>query len=64
VLPSLLGILNDMEREALEDAISEKQFQKRGWQPFDNGRVKDENGRHLFKPGYITAIKKIIKETG
>lgn len=63
VLPSLLGILNDMEREALEDAISEKQFQKRGWQPFDNGRVKDENGRHLYKPGYITAIKKIIEET-
>lgn len=62
VLPSLIGILNEIEVEALEDAISEKFLRKRGWKSFENGRIKDENRRHLYKPGYIHAIKKILKE--
>jgi len=63
LLPSLAGVLNDAEREALEHAISEKLLTERGWRAFENGRVKDENNRHLYKPGYLLAIKKILTET-
>lgn len=63
-LPSLDRILTDMEREALEEAISEETFAQRGWHAQPNGRVKDENGRPLYKPGYVTAIQKVLKETG
>jgi hypothetical protein len=63
VLPqSFARGLNEVEQEALEDAISEQLFQKQGWQPFENGRIKDKDARHLYKPGYITAIKKILME--
>lgn len=61
VLPSLSGLLTDMEREALREAISDKTLADRGWKTQVNGRVKDENGRLLYKPGYITAIAKILK---
>lgn len=64
VLPSLEGLLTDMEREALEEAISDNMLQQRGWSAQDNGRIKDEHGRPLYKPGYVTAIKKILEETG
>jgi hypothetical protein len=57
---SVSGLLNNSEREALEDAISNRLFEQRGWTRFDNGRVKDEMGGHLYKPGYVIAIRKIL----
>jgi len=63
LLPSLSGILTESEREALEHAVSDKLIGERGWEVFPNGRVKDQNGRHLYKPGYITALKKVLNET-
>jgi hypothetical protein len=60
--PCLSGLLTEPEREALQLAISEKLFEERAWKVFPNGRVKDKHGRHLYKPGYVTAIKKILKE--
>ncbi|MCW7551107.1 gamma-mobile-trio protein GmtX [Endozoicomonas gorgoniicola] len=63
VLPSLAGLFTPSQREALEDAISDKLMARRGWHSQPNGRVKDENGRHLYKPGYVTAIEKILKES-
>lgn len=63
VLPSLVGLITESERKALAHAISDKLIEQRGWQSLKNGRIKDENGRHLYKPGYITAIKKILAES-
>lgn len=62
MFPSLSELLNDIEREALRNSISEKLLEERGWKTFDNGRVKDQNNRHLYKPGYVTAIQKILME--
>ncbi|MCP4985967.1 MAG: hypothetical protein GY928_07835 [Colwellia sp.] len=63
LLPAIKSLLTHSERVALEDAISTKTFTERCWEPTPNGRVKDENGRHLYKPGYISAIEKIIDKT-
>ncbi|MCG7873102.1 MAG: hypothetical protein JAZ11_13465 [Candidatus Thiodiazotropha lotti] len=62
-LPSLNGMLTNMERDALKAAISDKLFAERGWTIQVNGRVKDEDGRLLYMPGYVMAIKKIIGES-
>lgn len=62
VLSSLSGLLTESQKEALEHAISDKLLSQRGWLALPNGQVKDENGRHLYKPGYITAIQKIIND--
>ncbi|MGH2879229.1 MAG: gamma-mobile-trio protein GmtX [Solirubrobacteraceae bacterium] len=63
VLPALGGLLTPMEREALEAAISEAFLTQKGWTPTANGRIKDEDGRTLYKPGYVSAIEKVLKET-
>lgn len=62
VLPSLSGILVSSEIEALRDAINENNILKRGWEISRLGGIKDENGRPLFKLGFISAIKKILLE--
>ncbi len=62
LLSTISELLNGSESEALEDAISDSLFEQRGWTKFDNGRVKDEMGSHLYKPGYVVAIRKILAE--
>jgi len=62
--PALNELLTDMEREALQAAVSEEFLEQRGWTALDNGRVKNEDGRSIYKPGYLTAIRKILAETG
>jgi len=61
LLPAIVGILTDCEREALAHATSNKLFDVYGWVASENGRVKDHNGRHIYKPGYLTAIEKVIR---
>lgn len=63
VLPTLRGLLTPMEREALEEAISEPFLTRQAWSRAANGRIKDEDGRVLYKPGYVSAIEKVLKET-
>lgn len=62
VLPALRGPFTPMEREALEAAISETFLTQQGWARAANGRIKDENGRTLYKPGYVSAIEKLLKD--
>ena len=62
ILPSLAGLFTESQKEALEHAVSDTLMSQRGWLALPNGRVKDENGRHLYKPGYITAIQRIIND--
>ncbi|SDU24843.1 hypothetical protein SAMN05216296_2643 [Pseudomonas pohangensis] len=60
LLPALN--LNDMEIDALKAAVSDELFQQRDWTVNAAGRVKDENGREIYKHGYVNAIKKVLKE--
>lgn len=60
VLPALSDIFLPSEIEALRDAIDKKKMEFRGLTSSESGVVKDENGRILFKVGFITAIKKIL----
>lgn len=62
VLPSLDGILVSSEIDALKDAINENNILNRGWIVSRLGAVKDENSRPLFKPGFISAIQKVLAE--
>lgn len=48
------------EFEALCHAVSDRLFKDEGWACDAEGRVLNEAGRVLFKPGYVTAIRKII----
>lgn len=53
-------ILDDIEIEALNHSISSELMVKMGWSHDELGRVKMGNVR-IYKPGYISAIKKILK---
>lgn len=63
LLPSLKGILSDMETTALRDAISDDFFDKQGWTVTRAGQVKG-NSCEIYKHGYVPAIRKILKEIG
>lgn len=54
--------LNDMEVEALKAAIADEFFEQREWTVSEAGQVKDENGRGIYRHGYVNAIKKVLKE--
>ena len=61
VLVSPSHDLTEMELKALREAISDDFMNHRGWNVDDHGRVK-EKGVLVYKPGYVNAIKKILKE--
>lgn len=50
------------EIEALRHAISDRLLNDEGWTSDAEGRVRNEAGRVIFKPGYVTAIRKILGE--
>lgn len=52
--------LIDSEYEALTHAISDALIKNEGWTVETNGQVKNAKGRVLYKPGYATAIKKVL----
>lgn len=60
ILPVSTG-LTDSEKEALRHAISDILMQDEGWTPDDHGRIRNAKGRVIYKVGYVTAIRKIIK---
>lgn len=62
VLPSLDGLLLRGDIEALEDAINEVQMVRRGWTVSKYGGIKDEDGRPLFKNGFVLAIQKVLAQ--
>lgn len=59
ILPALN--FNEMEIEALKAAVSDNFFKHRDWSISPAGQVKDEDGREVFKHGFVSAIKKILK---
>lgn len=58
VLPALN--LNDMEIEALKAAVSDAFFERSEWTVSPAGQVRNEDGREIYKHGYVNAIKKIL----
>lgn len=56
--------LNQLEREALEHAISEEHWRDEGWTEEKLGRVVIQvNGgrtRTIFKPGFVSAVRKLL----
>ena len=63
ILPASTGLFPS-EVEALRHAVSERLFEDEGWKTDAEGRILNELGRPIFKPGYVSAIRKIIGETG
>ena len=62
LLPALDGILVNSEIEALKDAINESKIASKGWTVTSHGAVKDENGRLIFKTGFLLAVKKVLSQ--
>lgn len=61
VIPSLRGVLNDIEIDALKAAIDDAFIEKQGWQVGKAGQVRGEFGP-LYQHGYVNAIKKVLAE--
>lgn len=63
ILPVSHG-LYPTEIEALRHAVSDRLLKDEGWTTDSEGRVYTETGRALYKPGYVSAIRKILGEDG
>ena len=50
--------LTESEKEAFAHAISDEFMKSEEWTVAPSGRVKNSNGRSLYKAGYVTAVKK------
>jgi hypothetical protein len=61
VLLEVNARLTDSEREALRKAISKELIYDEGWTLGEDGGVLS-NGRMLYDPGYIGAIRKILAD--
>jgi len=58
----LAAQLTDSERKALEEAISIDTLKHRKWVLGSEGEVADQQGRFVFLPGFVSAIRKILGE--
>jgi hypothetical protein len=52
--------LTEMEIKALRESISDEFMNHQGWTVDEYGRVK-EKGIPVYKPGYVSAIEKILE---
>lgn len=63
VLPSLQGVLTESEKRALAYAISDECMERNDWTTTQAGQVKNvEFNNEVLPRGFITGIKKILKE--
>lgn len=53
--------LTDSEKNALTLAISPKFLSERKWSVGPSGEIFDERGRFVFMPGFVSSIKKILR---
>lgn len=56
--------LSASEREALEDAISQQLLEREGWVAGRLGDVKNGAGRQIFRPAFLTAVKRVLAQAG
>lgn len=63
LLPSLSGLLNRFEKEALAFAISDDCMQRHNWEYTKAGQVKEkEYNTEIFPRGFVTGLRKILGE--
>lgn len=62
VFPSLLGVISENEIKALQFAISEECIERQGWRVTQAGQVKNELGDEVFPRGFMTALRKLLRE--
>jgi hypothetical protein len=58
VLPATT--LTDMEREALQAALSEDFLADQGWTVDKSGRIKNDKKRTIFQAGFASALRKML----
>lgn len=58
-VPSL-NVFTESEISALRHAISKELLEQEGWSVDQHGRLLNNKGRAIFKPGFATAILKVI----
>jgi hypothetical protein len=63
ILPASYGLYST-EIEALRHAVSAHLLEDEGWTTDAEGRVLNDTKRPIYKPGYVTAIRKIIGADG
>lgn len=63
ILPASHGLYST-EIEALRHAVSARFLEDEGWTADAEGRVFNDTKRAIYKPGYMTAIRKIIGVDG
>lgn len=59
ILPAFHG-LTESEKAALQHALSDKLLQDEGWKVDESGRILNDRGRALFKPGFVTGLRKVL----
>ena len=59
ILPASSGLFPS-EIEALRHAVSERMLRDEGWTTDAEGRVLNEAGRAIYKPGFVSGIRKIL----
>ena len=63
VLPSLQGVLTESEKRALAYVVSDECMERNDWVTTQAGQVKNvEYNNEILPRGFITGIKKILKE--
>ena len=55
-----IDTLLPIEVSALQEAISRSTIETNNWIIDENGAVKAESGRRIFRAGYVSAVKKIL----
>ena len=59
LIPAPTG-LADSELAALRHAVSSEKLAEEGWSIDERGYIVNENGRPIFKVGFVPAIKKLV----
>lgn len=62
LLPSLTGIVSNNELKALQFAASDECIERQGWLVTQAGQVKDGLGEEVFPRGFMTGLRKLIRE--
>lgn len=57
---SLLPRFLSHELDALKEAISEEFLLRQGWIRGERGSIKDENGKVIFRNGFVDVIEKVL----
>lgn len=61
-IPSLKGVVSNNEIKALRFAASDECIEHQGWLVTQAGQVKNELGEEVFPRGFMTGLRKLVRE--